>query len=89
MSKIQQLSLWVANAIEHDQQINADEIVPTCDDYNRAFAVIELTHALMPALIEAVARLHAMQHVCCELSSFNPFIDDEFDRNKAVLEKLK
>ena len=48
-----------------------------------------LAHNNMATLLEAVERLESMQRVIGELTSTNPFLVGEFEKNKTVLEKLK
>ena len=50
---------------------------------------IALARNMMPALLEAVDRLYDFNQVCSELAAFHPFLADEFQKNKAVLEKLQ
>lgn len=40
VSAHKRLELMKAEIIAHDQKLNQDEIVPTCDDYNRIFAMM-------------------------------------------------
>ena len=49
------------------------------------------TYALnaIERLAAVIERLRVMQQVCGELASTNPFLADEFDRNKAVLKQLQ
>lgn len=43
---------------------------------------------MAPSIKAMEDRLHAMQGVCSELGSLNPFLADEFQKNKAVLDQF-
>ena len=47
------------------------------------------TNCTNATLLEAVERLESIQRVIGELASTNPFLVGEFEKTKAVLEKLK
>ena len=50
---------------------------------------IEYAQVGVARLADVIERLRVMQQVCGELASTNPFLADEFQKNKAVLEVLK